>query len=80
MTPAHVEGVGELLGGADVPVALMDPDGGAIEDPFGGAVATYARTAEALARHAARWVERLDPTPPDRNEPAATGGRPQESP
>lgn len=80
MTPAHVEGLRSWLGDLDVPVALLDPDGGAIDDPFGGSLGTYEQCAEALAAHAAVWAERLDPTPRTDTPAPTAGGSPQETP
>jgi protein-tyrosine phosphatase len=63
MTQHHVHHVRQLLGEATQSVELFDPQGGEVEDPFGGSVDEYRKVAGRLERmaraRAAKLLEEL---------------------
>ncbi len=58
LTHSHRDALlGVLPPGKGAHVALLDPDGGDVPDPFGGSLERYARTAEVLERFIAARLE-----------------------
>ncbi len=59
MTSSHVALLSDYAAGSAVRVELFDPEGGEVEDPFGGSPAVYDRCAAALGSMARRRAAAL---------------------
>jgi len=58
MTPSHLAAVTGLAPELAERVSLLDPGGGAIDDPIGGDLAVYQDCLDQMSAHLRGWIER----------------------